>query len=241
MKAVGDAPGRDAVRALYRTRARNYDWTANLYYLIGYREWAYRRRAVSALRLAAGDVVVEMCCGTGLNFSLLEAAVGPGGRIVGVDLTDAMLEEARRRVDRHGWRNVDLVQSDAAAFAYPAGVAGILSTYALSMVPEYDRVIERGAGALRPGGRWVVLDLTVPERWSRLAGLYLLLTRPFGASLDAARRRPWESLRRHLGGSVREDLFLGFSYLAWAEKTGRKEEAAQERASALPPHAPGSP
>jgi len=214
---MGDAE-RDAVKVLYRKRAGHYDWTANLYYLIGYREWAYRRRAVAALGLGAGDTVVEMCCGTGLNFSLLQAAVGPGGRIIGVDLTDAMLEKARRRVERTGWKNVELVHSDAATFEYPAGVGGILSTFALTMVPEYDRVIERGAAALRPGGRWAVLDLTVPDRLSRLSGLYLLLTRPFGASLEAARRRPWEALERHLGHVQREDFFLGFSYLTWAEK-----------------------
>ena len=100
---MGDT-GRDAGEALYRKRARNYDWTANLYYLIGYREWAYRRRAVAALHLGLGDTVVEMCCGTGLNFPLLQAAVGPAGRIIGVDLTDAMLDGARRRVERNGWK-----------------------------------------------------------------------------------------------------------------------------------------
>jgi ubiquinone/menaquinone biosynthesis C-methylase UbiE len=218
---VGD-PGRDSVTALYRKRARNYDWTANLYYLIGYREWAYRRRAVSALRLGAGDTVVEMCCGTGLNFSLLQAAVGPEGRIIGVDLTDAMLDEAQSRLERNGWRNVELVRTDAAAFEYPSGLAGILSTFALTMVPEYDRVVERGAAALRPGGRWAVLDLTVPERLSWLTSLYLLLTRPFGATLDAAGRRPWESLERHVGYVQREDFFLGFSYLVWAEKMSKR-------------------
>ena len=41
--------------ALYRRRARNYDLTANVYYLIGYREWAYRKRAVAALQLGLGD------------------------------------------------------------------------------------------------------------------------------------------------------------------------------------------
>jgi len=45
-----------------------------------------------------------MCCGTGLNFPLLQAAVGPAGRIIGVDLTDAMLDGARRRVERNGWK-----------------------------------------------------------------------------------------------------------------------------------------
>ncbi len=66
---------------LYRLRAGRYDFTANLYYLIGYRELAYRKRAVDALGLLPGDTVVEIACGTGLNFPLLECAVGPSGQI----------------------------------------------------------------------------------------------------------------------------------------------------------------
>ena len=226
----------NAIKALYRKRARHYDWTANLYSLIGYREWAYRRRAVAALRLGAGDTVVDMCCGTGLNFELLHETVGPTGRIVGVDLTDAMLDRAARRVERNGWSNVRLVQSDAAVFEYPERTAGILSTFALTLVPEYDRVIERGAAALQDGGRWAILDLTVPDRWSRLGAVYLLLTRPFGATLEAARRRPWEALNTHLGNARRKDIFLGFSYLTWAEKTDttppRLREAQEDRTRA---------
>jgi len=61
-----------------------------------------------------GDTVIDMACGTGLNFSLLQKAVGPGGRIVGVDLTDAMLARAQDRIKANGWSNVSLVQADAA-------------------------------------------------------------------------------------------------------------------------------
>ncbi|NIP58969.1 MAG: methyltransferase domain-containing protein, partial [Gemmatimonadetes bacterium] len=91
---------------LYRRRAPRYDLSANLYYLLGFREWAYRKKAIRALRLEPGDTVVEIGCGTGLNFGLLREAVGPEGRVVGVDMTTAMLEEARERVDREAWDNV---------------------------------------------------------------------------------------------------------------------------------------
>jgi demethylmenaquinone methyltransferase/2-methoxy-6-polyprenyl-1,4-benzoquinol methylase len=58
--------------SLYRKRAKSYDFTANLYYLIGFREQVYRRKSVKALNLHAGDIVVEIVCGTGLNFPLLQ-------------------------------------------------------------------------------------------------------------------------------------------------------------------------
>jgi len=53
---------------LYRKRAANYDWSANLYYLIGFREFKYRKMAIQQLQLQVGDTVVEIGCGTGLNF-----------------------------------------------------------------------------------------------------------------------------------------------------------------------------
>ena len=119
---------REEIRELYRRRAGRYNVTANLYYLIGFREWAYRKKAVAALGLDNGDTVVEIGCGTGLNFPLLEQAVGPEGKIIGVDLTDRMLEQAGQRVKRNGWSNVELVHSDAASFNFPREVNGIMPT-----------------------------------------------------------------------------------------------------------------
>ena len=57
----------------YRKRARHYDIISQLYYP----QRAHRRRAVQALRLRPGDSVVEIACGTGLNFPLIEREIGP--------------------------------------------------------------------------------------------------------------------------------------------------------------------
>ncbi len=213
---------------LYRRRARRYDFTANLYYLIGYREWAYRSKAVEALGLSAGDSVVEIACGTGLNFGLLEQRVGPEGRITGVDLNDAMLARAAARVAAEGWRNVRLVQSDAAAFDFPAGTDAVLTTLAISLVPEYDSVIKRGCRALRPGGRFAILDLKLAE-WAPawIQWLALLITAPFGVTRETVTRRCWESLESHLPNTEIQQLFGGFSYLA----VGRAGDSLSEEDS----------
>ncbi|MFQ5679323.1 MAG: class I SAM-dependent methyltransferase [Gemmatimonadota bacterium] len=211
---------RSEIQQLYRQRAKRYDLTANLYYLGGFREWHYRKVAVGALDPRPGDTVVEIGCGTGLNFGLLRKRVTAEGRIIGVDLTDAMLERARARLRRHGWENVKLVHSDAGSYAFPARVNGILSTFALGLVPEYEEVIRRGAAALAPAGRWVVADLKMPEGLARhLAPLFLPAARPFGVTLDLAERRPWEVMVRHLWQVRMREYYLGYVYVCVGERS----------------------
>jgi ubiquinone/menaquinone biosynthesis C-methylase UbiE len=118
------ALNKEQLRNLYRKRAARYDLSANLYYLIGFRENFYRKKAVAALSLKRGDTVVEIGCGTGLNFAFLQNAIGETGKLVGVDLTDAMLDKARQRIDRNGWRNVNLVRIDAAEYEFPKNIKG---------------------------------------------------------------------------------------------------------------------
>jgi len=81
-----------------------------------------------------GDTVVDIGCGTGLNFALLQDVIGPEGQIIGVDLSDAMLDQARQRVTEYSWKNVTLIQADAAQFEFPTtNVGGIISTLALTL------------------------------------------------------------------------------------------------------------
>jgi demethylmenaquinone methyltransferase/2-methoxy-6-polyprenyl-1,4-benzoquinol methylase len=209
----------DEVVELYRERAAGYDRTVRLYEWLGFDTDRYRIRAADALSLEPGDTVVEVGCGTGLNLPLLRERVGPTGRVIGVDLTDAMLEVAARRVREHGWDNVDLVCTDAARYAFPPGVDGIVSTLALTLSPDYDAIIAAGASALAPGGRWVILDLKHDAGWPDwLVALGLATMRPFGVALGAAERHPWESLRKHLPHTSFEELYFGAAYLAWGEK-----------------------
>jgi len=205
----------EQIRDLYRKRAGRYDLTANLYYLIGFRERHYRKRAVAALDLQKGDTVVELGCGTGLNFSYLQSMVGPEGKIVGVDLTDAMLARAAQRVDRHGWRNVELVQADAGSFALPDGVRGILSTFALTLMPDYERIIQTGRQALAAGGRLVILDLKESASAPGWVTRFMIwITSPFGVTRDLTARHPWECLELCFPIAFQEEYYFGYVYLA---------------------------
>jgi ubiquinone/menaquinone biosynthesis C-methylase UbiE len=214
----------------YRKKARHYDITSRLYPVPGYPQLTQRLRAVQALGLRPGASVVDLACGTGLNFPLLEHVIGPGGRIVGVDLTDAMLAQAQDRIARNGWRNVSLVQADAVDFDFGAGVDAILSTYALSQVPECAEVIAHGAVGLSADGRWVVLDLKVPDNtpgW--LAQLGTAMVRPFAAIDEWTMRRPWDAIRAAMQAELAElawtELFFGTAFLAAGRRGSRLHHA----------------
>src|SRR5215475_7326109 len=99
-------PARERLITTYRKKAKHYDITSRLYPAPCYPQRAQRLRAIQALDLRAGDSVIDIACGTGLNFRLIEEGIGPDGRIVGVDLTDAMLARAQDRIDANHWRNV---------------------------------------------------------------------------------------------------------------------------------------
>jgi ubiquinone/menaquinone biosynthesis C-methylase UbiE len=210
---------RERLIETYRKKAKHYDLTSRLYPAPGYPQRAQRVLAIQALGLRTGDSVVDVACGTGLNFSLIQEAIGPGGQIIGVDLTDAMLAQAHDRVQANGWSNVSLVQADVAEFDFPSEVDAILSTYALSQVPECAEVIAHGAAALSAGGRWAVLDLKVPDNTPRwLTQLGVAMVRPFAGIAEWTMRRPWEAIRvamhEELAAPSWTELFFGTAFLS---------------------------
>lgn len=217
------------VKALYQSGAKYYDFTTLMYRLIGLRMNTYRSLAVRLLRLAKGDSVVELGCGTGLNFPLLMEQIGPEGRLVGVDLTPGMLERARERVERSGWKNVELVQSDIARCDIPQGVNGVLATGVFGYVAEYDRVIKAASEALVPGGRLVILDGKQPRNlpaW--LFKVVLRLGRPFGFTPEYFAVSPWKSVERYLAETSFEELYGGLLYLSSGAADNHTGQAAGE-------------
>src|SRR6516164_1753736 len=210
----------------YRKKAKHYDTTSRLYPAPGYPQRAQRLQAVQALGLRAGDSVIDIACGTGLNFPLIEEVIGPDGRIVGVDLTDAMLAQAQNRMQTNGWSNISLVQADAADFDFPTEVDAILSTYALSQVPECADVIAHGAAALSGGGRWVVLDLEIPHNTPRwLTQLGIATVGRFGSMEEWIARRPWDAIRVAMQEELTDvswaELFLGTAFLVAGSRNPR--------------------
>ena len=208
------------VRALYDRIAPLYDLALRGYQLAGID--GHRRQAVELLCLHPGDTVVDLGCGTGANFRFPEEAVGPDGRIIGVDISGAMLEIARERCTAADWRNVELVEGDFSEFQFPPETRGTLATFAVEMVPDYDDLIRRIAHG--PGRRLALLGLKHPDRWpSWLVTLGTWINKPFGVSREYAAFRPWESLRAHLKEVEYREFYFGAVYLAVGERTPSRD------------------
>jgi demethylmenaquinone methyltransferase/2-methoxy-6-polyprenyl-1,4-benzoquinol methylase len=176
---------------------------------------SYRRRAVELLQLRRGDRVVELGCGTGLNFPLIIEQIGSEGRLVGADISPKMLACARQRVDRAGWKNVELVESDIARYVLPHGINGVLSVGVFGYLEEYDRVIEAASHALVHNGHLVILDGRQPESLpSWVFKIILWLARPFGVSREYFENPTWESVDRYFENMTLEKMYGGMIYVS---------------------------
>jgi demethylmenaquinone methyltransferase/2-methoxy-6-polyprenyl-1,4-benzoquinol methylase len=153
-----------------------------------------RKKAVLRLGLSRGDSVLEIGCGTGRNFSYLQDAVGPTGKIYGIDISPGMLAKAQEQRDSNRWHNIELTQCDAVEYTAPEQLDGVLFSLSYNTMPHHRAVLERAWDQLRPGGHLVIMDAKLPP------GLGGRLILPFSlwlmkhTMLGNPLIRPWEEL-----------------------------------------------
>lgn len=192
--------------AQYRRRAPGYDASAE-------RTMALRRRAIGQLGLKAGDTVLDVACGTGLSLPLLAAAVGPSGRVIGVEVSPEMIEQARRRVERERLANVRLIEApmEEADLGEPFDAALFNYTHDVLQSPRALRNIFAFA---RPGARVSLAGIKHPPAWLFPLRLYRLLkARPYVTTFRGL-DEPWGALRPYVGALEVTPVMLGTNYLA---------------------------
>jgi len=151
-----------ATRALSVTVVENdfvegvYDKLAKVYDLIfGPTLHPGRLQAIQRMNIQAGERVLEVGVGTGINLSLYPRH----SQVTGIDFSSSMLEKARERAARKGLRNMRLLQMDAADLKFADDSFDIVyAPYLISVVPDPVKVAREMRRVCRPGGRIIFLN-----------------------------------------------------------------------------------
>jgi demethylmenaquinone methyltransferase/2-methoxy-6-polyprenyl-1,4-benzoquinol methylase len=124
----------------------------------------WRQRAADRAELTQGSAALDVCCGTGDLALALSERVGPSGRVVGCDFSEAMLERARHKAVERG---VDVAFEWADALELPYAdreFDAVTVGFGARNLADLERGVAEMVRVLRPGGRLVILEITQPRR-----------------------------------------------------------------------------
>jgi SAM-dependent methyltransferase len=194
-----------------------YAWQSRIYDAT---RWAFlfgRNALLEGLQLRPGMTVVEIGSGTGHNLGAIVNRVGESGKVLAVDCAQPMLARCAERIRKNGWRNVELIDREYGfAPVAEASADAVFLSYSLSMIPDWERVIDCAARELKAGARIAVVDFCLGNGATAVAGFEWWMTRnhvhikrPYIEKLTSTFHPLNCVVRKAYGGLWSYYLFLG--------------------------------
>ncbi len=173
-----------------------------------------RRKAVEWLNLKQGDSVLDVGCGPGGSLPFLVDAVGPSGKVVGVEISPEHSELARRRIAKNQWGNVEVIVA-AAQDVRLTGTFDGLVMFAASDVYASEEALENILPHLKAGSRVVAFGAKVS---STRSGKFLnpILKMLHNLSFTTTPRpndEPWQIMATYVEGIEVKEYFFGLMFL----------------------------
>jgi arsenite methyltransferase len=128
--------------------------------------------------LYPGDAVLDIGCGAGVDSLVAARLVGEGGRVVGVDVTPAMVERAQANLARLGWPQVSFQLADAEALPFPDNdFDAVISNGVFNLTLNKAKALQEAHRVLKPGGRLMLADMVLvaalpQDRQDQIANWY---------------------------------------------------------------------
>lgn len=180
-----------------------------------------RRRSAMSLELEEGDTVVEIGCGTGANLRYLREEVGKEGKVIGIDISEGMLEKARRKKKRNNWENVELLKHDASKANLDENLEGVLFCFSIGMFEKPGEIIEKWSNKIENGCLTITDASKVEGRFGKpinyLMKLFMVISTPplfklrFDDSIIEMAERKGQEINKSLknvGYEIKEEKML---------------------------------
>ena len=197
---------REISMARYERHAAGYDRSAAY-------TMALRRRTIALLGLQPGEVVLDVGAGTGLSYAPLREAVGPTGRVLAFEQSQAMYERACARVHAEGMHNVWHCHAGAQEVRLPQQADAALFNYVhdISRMPD---AVANILQQLKPGARIAMAGMKFFPWWTGPLNLLAWMkNRPYNA-LAADLWSPWDLVQAHCEAFHITSTQWGMGYMA---------------------------
>jgi demethylmenaquinone methyltransferase/2-methoxy-6-polyprenyl-1,4-benzoquinol methylase len=160
----------EKVHYVFSRIAKRYDLMNSVLSFWQHKLW--RNRTMKKMMVQPGESAVDVATGTGDWAVSLAKAVGPKGRVVGVDFCEPMLEIGIRKTEAAGLQQIEMLHGNAMALPFNDYTFDYATIgFALRNVPDVEHVVGEMARVVKPGGKVISLELSKPE-WPPFRALY---------------------------------------------------------------------
>lgn len=166
-----ETPKEKKVHAVFENISNNYDHMNSVISFQQHIKW--RKKTMKAMNVQKGSSALDVCCGTGDWSIALAEAVGPNGKVIGLDFSKNMLSIGEEKITNQGLENVELIHGNAMELPFQDNTFDYVTIgFGLRNVPDYDQVLREMYRVVKPGGLVVCLETSQPTLWGFKQGYF---------------------------------------------------------------------